>query len=38
MKPARKKQGAIKSAFKATFQKELENFLKVTIIFPVYPD
>jgi hypothetical protein len=38
MKLARKKQGPINSAFKSTFQKELENFLEAGIIFPVYPE
>jgi hypothetical protein len=39
MKPVRKKQRPIKSAFKATIQGELENFLKVGIIFPIkYPE
>jgi hypothetical protein len=38
MKPARKKQRPINSAFKATFQRELKNFLMAGIIFPVYPE
>jgi hypothetical protein len=38
MKPARKKQGPNKSAFKATCQKELEDFLRAGIIFLVYPE
>jgi len=38
MKPDRKKQRLINSAFKATFQRELENFLKDGIIFPVYSE
>jgi hypothetical protein len=36
MKPARKKQGPINSTFKATFQRELENFLRAGIIFSVH--
>jgi hypothetical protein len=38
MKPARKKQGPIDFAFKATFQRELENLLRAGIIFPVHPE
>jgi hypothetical protein len=37
MKPTRKKQRPINSSFKATFQRELENFLRARIVFPVYP-
>jgi hypothetical protein len=36
MKPDRQKQRSINSAFKATFQRELENSLKAGIIFLVY--
>jgi hypothetical protein len=36
MKPPRQKQGLVNSALKAPFQKELENFLKVGIIFSVH--
>jgi hypothetical protein len=35
MKPVKNKQGHINSAFKAMLQRELENFLRVGIIFPV---
>jgi ribonuclease HI len=38
MKPTRKKQRPINSTFKTTFQRELENFLRVGIIFSVYPE
>jgi hypothetical protein len=38
MKPYKKKQRPINSAFKATFQRELEKFLKVGIIFPVFSE
>jgi hypothetical protein len=38
MTPVRKEQGPINSVFKATFQKELENFLRVGIIFLVYSE
>jgi hypothetical protein len=38
MKPARKKQRPLNSAFGVTFQRELENLLRVGIIFPVYPE
>jgi hypothetical protein len=38
MKSARQKQGLVNSALKAPFQKELENFLKVGIIFSVHPE
>jgi hypothetical protein len=39
IKPVRKKQRPINPALKATIQRELENFLKAGIIFPVkYPE
>jgi hypothetical protein len=38
MKSSRKEQRPINSAFKETFRKELENFLRVGIIFLVYPE
>jgi hypothetical protein len=39
MKPVRQKQRPINFAFKETFQRGLENFLKVGIIFTVkYPE
>jgi hypothetical protein len=38
MKPARQKQIPVNSSFKANFQRELENFLRDGIIFPVYPE
>jgi hypothetical protein len=38
MKLARKKQRPINYAFKATFQRELENFLRAGIIFPDYSE
>jgi hypothetical protein len=37
MKLARQKQGPINSAFKATFQRELEIVLRAGIIFSVHP-
>jgi hypothetical protein len=36
MKPIMQEQGPINSAFKATFQKELEKFVKAGMIFPVH--
>jgi hypothetical protein len=38
MKPARQKQRPTNSAFKATFQRELEKFLRAKIIFLVYSE
>jgi hypothetical protein len=39
MKPVRQKQRPINPALKATIQRELENFLKVGIIFSIkYPE
>jgi hypothetical protein len=38
MKPARKKQGIVNFALKAAFQRELENFLKIGINFPVHSE
>jgi hypothetical protein len=38
MKPARQKQGLVNSALKATFQRELGNFLRSRIIFLVHPE
>jgi hypothetical protein len=38
MKPVMQEQRYIKSAFKATFQRELENFLRVGIIFSAHPE
>jgi hypothetical protein len=39
MKPVKKKQRPINSSFKVTVQRELENFMKDGIIFPVkYPE
>jgi hypothetical protein len=38
MKPARKKQGLVNSALKATFQRELRNFLRAGMFFSVHPE
>jgi hypothetical protein len=38
MKPVMQEQRSINSAFKATFQRELENFLRAGIIFSVHPE
>jgi hypothetical protein len=38
MKPDRQKQRPMNSPFKPNFQRELENFLKAGIIFPVYSE
>jgi hypothetical protein len=38
MKPARKKQGLVNFALKATLQRELRNFLRVGILFLVHPE
>jgi hypothetical protein len=38
MKLSRKKKIPINSTFKATFQRELENFLRDGIIFSIHPE
>jgi hypothetical protein len=38
MKPVMQEQRSINSAFKETFQRELENFLRAGIIFSVHPE
>jgi hypothetical protein len=38
MQPVMQEQRSINSAFKATFQRELEIFLRVGIIFSVHPE
>jgi hypothetical protein len=38
IKPDRQKHRHMNSAFKATFQRQLENFLNIGIIFPVYSE
>jgi hypothetical protein len=38
MKQIMQEQGSINSAFKETFQKELEKFIKARMIFLVHPE